>query len=951
MSNYQIEVFINDEWTEITVTPEDFIKTEVLYNKLKPADTTISFSIPPDLDLLNDLRVASDDVPIRIYKDTNPYFKGYILKTFKVIKTQKLEKVKLECVSPSYLLKRKVGYDLAYSNITVTQLLTNILTTAGVTSFTLPTINYIIPGFNVIANQGGTYHEYLESILYEYGYVFRFDESGSFVCDPLVPASLTPIATFNGLNCRNKIEQEIKREDKEKVIVQWQSVKTLTDAIVFHDTTNASGGYSCLIELAPLAYLGGEENWYANLQVEEGEILAVSSLTLDISKDSDVTVHTFSQSGNRALLSIQNENTTFNRYIRKLDIKAGTCVIKKDINLSIVTKVPGTEKVETVKTKYVFDKDVGDALANTLAWYYKYSDFTYSLSSYTNVPLGSVVTISDYGLGSVTARIIQKKIQEQTGLISYFLDAVSEFIPDTVENEFNISTPPYVVVEQNPIYELKSNVSVINTYNDDTFEPDTIYLTSKTRLGLTEAQEYEGIFRVYINDSLEYTSPLPATSLTITPSNWSTLGFTTDIKDVAKIEIKLYDSSNTIYLDSEFITCISVDTISATVAQNLPEYIGFFLDEYPTTYKIGDWFIVYGEDDTPIQRGVYRVTGASTFVRVEGTSVDDNKYILGAMSDLLSITESGDYGELSDYGDITFVSNIASNSMFTSTLRVGVNNLDSTLIENGYIKTDKIDVATLFGQNATFSGTLQSANGIFTGSIQSGPLSLNISPPSSASFTTNSKKASEFTLELYNAGITPGNYAATGTYNGTSVGSVSFTHNTTTYVEETIGTLNVYKRLYAATQYNQYWIRYQYTISEVRRKYLRSISFYNTSGTLISTVSGYIWGTTSYCAGPLVQVSGPHYDSVNSPLGWWYNPGSGYTQISTNPNVEPTWANYTATDTAGDTTTTLANGSISFTAGAYTMKITNLPGYSSSLAAGTLYVAADGSNYRLMVKG
>ncbi len=949
MATYKIEFNWSDTtWTEYDVVLNDFQKMEILHKGLKSADATCSFSMSPNLTLYNLLRgISTTEVAVRILKDTSPYFYGYIRKTFNIKKTQKLEPIKIELVSPSFKLKKKISQNLNYSNITVTQLLTNLLIYAGVTSYNLPTISYIIPGFTVISDEGDTYYQYIEDILFEYGYVGYFDELGVFKTQQLYPSSLTTTNVFNGSNCLNEINQKKKEEEKEKVIVSWTGVKVLNNAIVFSDTTNAQNGYSCYIELPPSGYLGGEEEWYAELDSPEGEVLSCSALTLDIIKDADISVNTFEQIGNRVKISIKNNNLVSSKYIRKFNIIATSAVVKKSIHQSIIIKNINTEKVEAYTASYIYDIDSGNHLANILAWYYKYSDFSYSITSKTNYAIGDIVTVSDAGIGTNTARIISKRTQELTGIIQYELDSVDEYIPDVAINK--TTTPSSQIIDINvepqPSYVLYTSSNAVKLYSSGVFEPSAIYFRSFSSTSQTGMTPYDGVFKYYINDILQYYTTTPTheiiwSGFDIYPSDdlypieelIPGYEFVNSIDEVESIRIELWDASNLVNLDSKSLTVMKdvsfqIPQVADEIYSSAPKYIGYYLDTFPTVFNIGDWYILYGETDDTNQRGIYRIQADLSPVRILGTGATDAPYIATVMSDLLMILSGGLYGTLADYGDITYIANLASNSVFTNALRVGTNNLDSTLIEGGKIKTSILDVDTILGNDAVFTGTLQATTGLFKGSIESGPMYLNLSPPASKSFTTTSKNMSVFLDEMIADGIIPGSYNCTGTYDSIDIGKLSFIKNTTSYTENVVD--NYYQYTYESVWINppgQYYsIRSTHHWKLIQKRYYRELNLYDNANNIVDSLTGYTWAENG-----------------------WIDTGIIETVVALGTNQPAP----TGTTPAGTTTATLDTGSISFTAGAFTMKLVNLPGYSISLPAGTVYIESDGSgNYLLKIRG
>lgn len=512
--NYKIELYISGQWYEHEILITDFITSEILHKKLKPADSTASITFTPNQTLFEQLKqVQYQEVPVRITKNSTRIFTGYLRKTFNISKTQRLEPLKVELVSPSFLLKRKIGQYIEYKNKTVTYILTDLLTRAGILDYTLPTIVATIPGLYIEEGKE-TYHSIIEQMLFEYGYVMDFDKDGRFITYKLQVDNTTTTKVFNGSNTLNKIDQIKNEEEVEKVIVDWVATKTLTGSIVFSDTSNAQSGYKCLIELPPNGYLGDKEEWLADLDSPDGEILSVENLTLDIIKDTDIEVLKFEPRGRKVLVSIKNTNASVSKFIRKLDIRAGMAIVKLEgKNKSIVVNNPGTEKIEEVQAKYIYQKASGDYLADILANYYRYSDFRYKIQSKIDYEIGDVVEMTDTQIGINKARITQKTINHYDDLIKYELEAIDEYQASTVENEYYVKPPTPSPVEDAVIY-LEEQISQI-------FQPK-LTLNTKTvtreRTGeivgnpliikslINPTTEYLGRYRIYITtNDVDYT--------------------------------------------------------------------------------------------------------------------------------------------------------------------------------------------------------------------------------------------------------------------------------------------------------------------------------------------------------------------------------------------------------------------------------------------------------------
>lgn len=100
-----------------------------------------------------------------------------------------------------------------------------------------------------------------------------------------------------------------------------------------------------------------------------------------------------------------------------------------------------------------------------------------------------------------------------------------------------------------------------------------------------------------------------------------------------------------------------------------PKYLGTYNAVHPTFPKVGDWWLVYDTDDSPIQRGIYlNVNG--TYTRQTADSGEATQYFLATASDILSLANnvSPDYGTAADYGFSNFVPFLAANDAFISNL-------------------------------------------------------------------------------------------------------------------------------------------------------------------------------------------------------------------------------------------------------------------------------------------
>lgn len=533
MNQVKVELYLNNLWEEVEAAIDTIEIQEIFHNKLKNADNNAKVQFAPNETLYNQLRYLLNnkiDVKARIKKDSTVVFTGYIRKTLGFEKTQKLEPVKIELVSPSYLLKRKIPQRLLYRNQTVQAIVVDILSKAGVTdiqSFAIPNIVPIL----TTEEDKDAYFTVIETLLFEYGYVFDFDASGRFVVRSLNPSIPSSPFVFNETNLRNIVEQRKIEEEFEKVIIEWASLETVSSGVIFSDTSGARDGYKCLIEIPPGKYLGEKDDgtgkeWFPDLVHEKGNVLYYENPSLDLSADPGISVEKFLNES-KILLSIKNTNQSVSQFIRKLDITASSIIIKPEgTNKTVVVRQEGTEKVQTYKSRFIFQKDVADNLANLLVNYYKYSDFVYSFHSKIEKAVGEIVSISEPGIGTNTVRIISKSYNPAEELYDYTAEAIDEYTSTTA----NTSTTVSGSVPGSYVDSIASKRLTVYLYQDAKIQPEkpsdtvTYNVTTNSFSGLTngwtETQPNASRSPIWL---ISYTTIVSATQvmLEIEPDDWS----------------------------------------------------------------------------------------------------------------------------------------------------------------------------------------------------------------------------------------------------------------------------------------------------------------------------------------------------------------------------------------------------------------------------------------------
>lgn len=426
---------------------DSFEITEVYFKNLEPADNTAKLKIPFDTEIANKLKAFKEDIRVRIVNDDNSYlFTGYLRNDFSFTKTQRNEPIQIEIVSPSFLLDKDLKEPITEFKKTVDEIIKKLLKKAGVTNIPDTGINNILSVF--IAKDGDNIKEIITNLCFEFGYVFNFDNDGLFRVYPLfnIPETQNITQTFDGTNILQSVTMNKKEQEADNIHAEWSRIDYKERTLIFSDTQNATDIDKCNIKISPNSFVFDTEENYIKYDSTLGEIFCVKKITsTDIIADSGID-YSVTNLGKKGLFTAKN-NTGLEKLIRKFDVY-GDAYIKTSSN---ITKSSKGYKIKKYELFYLNTKQETENLVQKIQNYYEYADFTLSLKSKTDYALGSFVKVFENGIGTIYARIIEKKKQYKSSF-DYKLDAISEYtpaeiktigsIPNTQETAEKKSIPP-----------------------------------------------------------------------------------------------------------------------------------------------------------------------------------------------------------------------------------------------------------------------------------------------------------------------------------------------------------------------------------------------------------------------------------------------------------------------------------------------------------------------------
>ncbi len=459
---YTVELDFGAGWVDYTsylygLNPVK--RRRAVYNDLRPVISSCTFSLVNNTAVVNSFLTTSDAVPCRILKDTAAYFLGYIRPTHKatITSTYGLEALQLEAVDAWYRLDAKISATAVYTAATASDpttksasLLHQLFYGAGFADAELnfPAIGVTIPALTVTIGKE-TYRTIIEGILAELGYSAYVDESGIVQLYNLAEATITPSVTLSsgvGGNMADGYILDRREATFEAVDIEFNEVKTLSDARVFEDTTGATAGLACSISVPAGTYYpagaASGQSVLASMAMDGNTILSAATVTSDITYTGDITVEDFTQVGNQ--ISIRIYSAT-GGVLTRLRGNAGTVKVKGDLRRIVRENVANTLKRETVQLKYVADESSAQKLARIRAQRHLYGSYRWTITT-TELTLtpGDYVTIDESAIlgANTTARVVQVEDGTDIKSIKIECEGVAEYTTDTTETIPELTPEP-----------------------------------------------------------------------------------------------------------------------------------------------------------------------------------------------------------------------------------------------------------------------------------------------------------------------------------------------------------------------------------------------------------------------------------------------------------------------------------------------------------------------------
>lgn len=456
----EIDFSLGDGWEDISdyVDKNSITLKRILHKAdMKPTVDKLSLTIEkgPEINsIVNRLLVLEEEPIVRVQRDGQPFFYGFIKRDYQASFKVRFEKIEVEVYDTMNELKVPINDIFAWNNYQICStidvehsILHQMIYHLGLSSFYTSALTDIPVGIDWFynSNRDNEYFNILEDLLYEHGYVLYCDKEGKFALHKWDIETPSATDTLDETKLKQPLIVDRKGQQYKGVEVKWQKHKTLENVVVFEDTQGSNENRDAHIEVAPLDYHpvgAGDGTVDSDYSVDDYELVIVKDgLQKDVIVDDAINVGDITNKYTKFELAFYNTANEI-KYIDRYKVR-GNAIVKGDLNFTFGGDVTTAHEINKIDTQYIHDKDRAEDLATALASYYEYGGIMYNGRSYEQIDVGTIVQlrarVGNYNIGydeSLTpidnlAKIVEAKYNEKSQLFNYTLVSMSDYRAST----------------------------------------------------------------------------------------------------------------------------------------------------------------------------------------------------------------------------------------------------------------------------------------------------------------------------------------------------------------------------------------------------------------------------------------------------------------------------------------------------------------------------------------
>jgi hypothetical protein len=227
-------------------------RSELLFGSdYKAAQDTFSCQLRKNSTEIDNLLAAYQKIEFKVTEGSTYIFRGVVDNNFSQSIGNIVGPVGLEAVDNSYLLNKEIADSFAFPSTvggsswcifatsTTKSIIHALLSTVGYDSTQISTTRTAPKKIQQVAETegDGTYRGFINQLLKEHGYVYRFTEQGKFTVVNLRTTSTGTIKTFGSSNVATAVpvQREKTLFEHEAVRVNWNKLKKFSPSLLYED--------------------------------------------------------------------------------------------------------------------------------------------------------------------------------------------------------------------------------------------------------------------------------------------------------------------------------------------------------------------------------------------------------------------------------------------------------------------------------------------------------------------------------------------------------------------------------------------------------------------------------------------------------------------------------------------------------------------------------------------
>lgn len=484
-----VELFFpgDAEWTDVShlvIYKSQELNRRLMNRKRKSVVDTYSFSLKYEATINEKIYAAAGRILIQVSDGETPEFTGSIAPALEQTKGQIVREISLEAVDNSWLLDESLDESFQYPSTvggTPFKILDTADTDHSIVHKLLEMAGYSIPAAiaagcpditDTVLHISGTkgdesYRDIIDSVLFEYGYVFTFNGAGQFTVYQWDKDVVTPSSTLTGqFGTTSGIRIKKIEREYDGYKTEWAETEIEENALLYRENLpiSSSGGAISYPGKAVGAgdyfptdgdiqdiYQDFKTNWLdkpylsreTRLENKDLSLIAASNWVPSFDADEDFIISSQDYEAHRGKVLFQNTGAgTENIYFFEIHGKALYRAARR-----YATVPENAKRPEEYTSLHIYDESRAVRFSTAMSRLAVFGNFEYSFESRRadlEYAVGEIIQITQADPQiDTTVVILEKRKNPDLPMVAYLAQGITAYVAETVTQTGSHHTPTY----------------------------------------------------------------------------------------------------------------------------------------------------------------------------------------------------------------------------------------------------------------------------------------------------------------------------------------------------------------------------------------------------------------------------------------------------------------------------------------------------------------------------